>query len=73
MFFRVRKTLKFHLKIQYDDEENAFINKVAPFLNQLSMEETTLMDDLLYTFFTNQAPDEFNEDTTFTATVNYIT
>jgi hypothetical protein len=73
MFFRTNKNLKFILKIQYDDEENALINKVAPVLNQLSMEETSLMDDFFYTFFTNHAPDEFDEDTVFTAAVGYLT
>lgn len=67
MFRKIRKNLKFILKIEYDDEGDAIINKLAPILNQLSMEETSNLDDFLYAHFTEQYQTQLeNEDLTST-------
>lgn len=67
--------MKFHLKVQYDDEDDDVnINKLAPVLNQLSMEETDNLDDILYTFFTEhfQKSNGFEDEVgTLPATLNY--
>lgn len=72
MFFKVRKNLKFILKVQFDDEENALIDKISPILNQLGMDETNLLDDFVYTFFSLRFQPEFDEDITFSASFKYL-
>lgn len=69
MFTKIRRNLKFLLKIQYD-EGNAIVTKIAPLLNQLNMEETSFLDDFLFSFFTDLFQEEF-EDETFASTLNY--
>lgn len=69
MFTKIKKNLKFLLKIQYD-EGDAIVTKIAPFLNQLNMEETSTFDDFLFSFFTEIYQEEF-EDEIFTSTLNY--
>lgn len=69
MFTKIRRNLRFLLKIQYDDG-NAIVTKIAPVLNQLNMEETSFLDDFLFSFFTELFQEEF-EDETFTSTLNF--
>lgn len=69
MFTKIKKNLKFLLKIQYEEGE-AIITKIAPILNQLNMEETVFLDDFLFSFFTDLYQEEF-EDETFTSTLNF--
>lgn len=69
MFTKIKRNLKFLLKIQYD-EGDAIITKIAPILNQLNMEETSFLDDFLFSFFSNIYQEEF-EDEIFTSTLNY--
>lgn len=71
MFTKIKKNLRFLLKIQYDDGD-AFVTKIAPILNQLNMEETSSLDDFLFSFFTDLYQEEF-EDEVFTSTLNFAT
>ena len=69
MFTKIRRNLKFLLKIQYD-EGNAIVTKIAPFLNQLNMEETSFLDDFLFSFFSELYQEEFEEEI-LTSTLNF--
>ena len=69
MFTKIRRNLKFLLKIQYD-EGNAIVTKIAPFLNQLNMEETSFLDDFLFSFFSELYQEEFEEEI-LTSSLNF--
>ena len=69
MFTKIRRNLKFLLKIQYD-EGNAIVTKIAPFLNQLNMEETSFLYDFLFSFFSELYQEEFEEEI-LTSTLNF--
>lgn len=52
MFVKPKKHLRFLIKISFDDKE-AVLTKVSPILNQLSIDDTANIDDVLFSFFTH--------------------
>ena len=51
MFIKPKKHLKFLIKVTFSDDE-AVLNKLSPILNQLSIDDSSNIDDLLFSFFT---------------------